>query len=267
MGTNARVMAWVQDEYSKIYGHGPAVVTGKPPFMGGLPDREGATGQGTAIVMEEFAKARGERLEGKTVVIQGFGNVGSYAAKALDKLGCRVLAVSDVFGGVYNANGIQLEGLLSHIRRTGTVIGADGTQPITNDNLLELECDYLIPAALGRVISRRNAPRVRARVVVEAANSPVTYLADGSLAERRITVLPDILVNAGGVTASYFEWVQNLQQVSWSSGQVEAELSRRLVATTQTVMAMANKTSCSWREAAYQLAVCRLNQAFLTAGF
>jgi glutamate dehydrogenase (NAD(P)+) len=267
MGTNPRVMAWIQDEYSKIYGYSPAVVTGKPAFMGGLPGREGATGQGTVIVMEEFAKARGERLEGKTVVIQGFGNVGSYAAKALDKLGARILAVSDVFGGVYNAAGIQLEGLLSHLRRTGSVIGADGTQPITNENLLELECDYLIPAALGRVISRFNAPRVRARVIVEAANSPVTYLADEILTERRIPVLPDILVNAGGVTASYFEWVQNLQQVSWSSGQVEVELRRRLAATTQTVMALADKTGCSWREAAYQLAIRRLNEAFLTAGF
>jgi glutamate dehydrogenase (NAD(P)+) len=267
MGTSGRVMAWIQDEYSKIYGHTPAVVTGKPVFMGGLPGREGATGQGVVMVMDEFAKARGECLEGKTIAIQGFGNVGSHATEALGKLGARLVAVSDIFGGVYNSEGIQLQGLLSHVRKTGTVAGADGTQPIDNENLLELECDYLIPAALGRVITRFNAPRVQARVIVEAANSPVTYLADEILAERRIPVLPDILVNAGGVTASYFEWVQNLQQMSWSFGEVEQELRSRLVATTRSVMSLADQEDCSWREAAYQLAIRRLNEAFQTAGF
>ncbi len=267
MGTNARVMAWIQDEYSKIYGFTPAVVTGKPVFMGGLPGREGATGLGVVMVMDEFAKARGERLEGKTVVIQGFGNVGSRVAEELGSLGTRIVAVSDVFGGVYNPDGIQLESLLSHVRKTGTVVGAQGAIPIDNESLLELECDYLVPAALGRVISRFNARRVRARVLVEAANSPVTYLADEILAARRIPVLPDILVNAGGVTASYFEWVQNLQQVSWGLGEVKEKLRSRLVATTREVMSRANQEDCSWREAAYQLAIRRLNESFLTAGF
>lgn len=267
MGTDARVMAWIQDEFSKIYGHSPAVATGKPVFMGGLPGREGATGRGVVMVMEEFAKARGERLEGKSVAIQGFGNVGSHAAEALGNLGARVVAVSDVFGGAYNSKGIQLPGLLTHVRKTGTVVGADGTQPIDNESLLELECDYLLPAALGRVITRFNAPRVHAGVIVEAANSPVTYLADEILAHRRILVLPDILVNAGGVTASYFEWVQNLQQMSWSLAEVEEELHTRLVSTTRNVISHANQADCSWREAAYQLAIQRLNEAFLTAGF
>ena len=267
MGTNARIMAWIQDEYSKIYGHTPAVVTGKPVFMGGLPGREGATGQGVVMVMDEFAKTRGESLEGKTVAIQGFGNVGSRVAKELGKRGSRIVAVSDVFGGVYNPEGVRLESLLSHLRKTGTVAGSDGTQPIDNESLLELGCDYLVPAALGRVITRSNAHRVRAGVLVEAANSPVTYLADEILAERRIPVLPDILVNGGGVTASYFEWVQNLQQVSWALGEVEEELRSRLVATTREVMSRANQADCSWREAAYQLAIRRLNESFLMAGF
>jgi glutamate dehydrogenase (NAD(P)+) len=267
MGTNARVMAWIQDEYSKMYGHTPAVVTGKPVFMGGLPGREGATGQGVVMVMNEFAKARSERLEGKTVAIQGFGNVGSRVAEELGKLGARVIAVSDIFGGVYNSGVVQLQSLLSHVRKTGTVVAAEGTQPIDNEGLLELECDYLVPAALGRVITRFNAHRVRARVIVEAANSPITYLADEILAERRIPVLPDILLNAGGVTASYFEWVQNLQQISWSLGEVEEELRSRLVAATQDVMSLAQQADCSWREAAYQLAIRRLHEAFLMAGF
>jgi glutamate dehydrogenase (NAD(P)+) len=267
MGTNARIMAWIQDEYSKIYGHTPAVVTGKPVFMGGLPGREGATGQGVVMVMNEFAKARSERLEGKTVAIQGFGNVGSRVAEELGKLGARVIAVSDIFGGVYNSGGVQLQSLLSHVRKAGTVVAAEGTQPIDNEGLLELECDYLVPAALGRVITRFNAHRVRARVIVEAANSPITYLADEILAERRIPVLPDILLNAGGVTASYFEWVQNLQQISWSLGEVEEELRSRLVAATQDVMSLAQQADCSWREAAYQLAIRRLHEAFLMAGF
>lgn len=267
VGTDARVMAWIQDEFSKIYGHTPAVATGKPVFMGGLPGREGATGKGVVMVMEEFAKARNESLEGKSVAIQGFGNVGSHAASALSDLGARIVAVSDVFGGAYNSEGIQLPGLLAHARKIGTVVGVDGAQPIDNESLLELECDYLLPAALGRVITRFNAPGIRARVIVEAANSPVTYLADEILAQRRIPVLPDVLVNAGGVTASYFEWVQNLQQMSWSLAEVEEELRARLVSATRNIISQANQEDCSWREAAHQLAIQRLNEAFLATGF
>lgn len=267
VGSNAQVMAWIQDEYSKIYGYSPAVVTGKPIETGGSPGREDATGRGVSIVMEEYAKHRQESLEGKTVAIQGFGNVGSHAARILNENGMKVIAVGDVRGGIFNSRGLAIEKVLAHHKKAGTVAGCDGAEPISNDNLLELECDYLIPAALGGVIGDFNAGRVRAKVIAEAANGPVTDQGNQILCERGIPILPSILTNAGGVTVSYFEWVQNLQQFSWSLEEVERRLRDKLTRAAKAVFQLAGGEQCSYRQAAYTIATRRLKDAFFAAGF
>jgi glutamate dehydrogenase (NAD(P)+) len=267
VGSDAQIMAWIQDEYSKVYGYSPAVVTGKPIVTGGTPGREEATGRGMAIVLEAYAKDRGENLVGKTVVIQGFGNVGSNTARILDEVGMKVIAVSDVHGGVFDPRGLVLDRVLANAEKVGTVVGTAGTEPIDNEALLELECDYLIPAALGRVIGRHNADRIRAGTVVEGANGPVTHLGDQILSRRGIPVLPDILANSGGVTVSYFEWVQNLQQLSWSLDLVQKRLRRKLETAARAVFSQAKDDPCSYRRAAYQLATARLKDAFFAAGF
>ncbi len=267
IGSNAQTMAWIQDEYSKLYGYSPAVVTGKPVFTGGSPGREKATGQGIGFVLEEYAKHRGEPLQGRTVAIQGFGNVGSHTARVLSGLGMKIVAVSDVRGGVFDPAGLAVDEVAAHHRKVGTVVGAAAAEPVSNEVLLELECDYLIPAALGSVIGEHNVERVRAGVVVEAANGPLTETGDRVLREREVPVLPDILVNAGGVIVSYFEWVQNLQQFSWSSRTVRERLHTRLRHASQAVFSRAEDESCTYREAAYAIATQRMKEAFFAFGF
>jgi len=269
VGSDARVMAWIQDEYSKVYGYSPAVVTGKPVATGGSKGRESATGDGVGIVVECWARQRGTSLAGKSVVIQGFGNVGSHAARALAARGMRLRALSDVRGGVLAdaGEGLDLEAVLAHHRKTGSVVGAPGGRPIENHELLELACDLLVPAALGGAITEDNAGRIQARAIAEAANGPVSEDADRVLCERGIPILPDILVNAGGVTVSYFEWVQNLQQLSWELEEVQSRLRARLETAAGAVFDSAGAESCSLREAAYCIATRRLKDALLSFGF
>ena len=216
VNTNAQVMSWFMDEYSQIHGYSPAIVTGKPLELGGSEGREAATGRGTAIITRETADKWGIDLRDSKIVIQGFGNVGSYAAKFLHEYGCKVIAVSDVTGGLYDADGLDIPALFEHNYEHRTIDGFEQGKKITNEELLALECDFLIPAALGSAINESNVDSLRCRVVVEAANGPVTGDAARSLHKRRIPVIPDILTNAGGVTVSYFEWVQNLQQFKWT---------------------------------------------------
>jgi glutamate dehydrogenase (NAD(P)+) len=267
VGSNAQVMAWIQDEYSKVYGYTPAVVTGKPIVMGGSQGREEATGVGVGIVLQEYSRHRALDLAGKTVAIQGFGNVGRHTARVLRDLRMKVIAVSDVRGGIFAGDGLALEAVLAHQERAGTVVGAPGAGAIDNQALLELQCDFLIPAALGSVINESNGNRVRARAVVEAANCPVTHLGDATLRERGIPVLPDILVNAGGVIVSYFEWVQNLQQFSWPLEVVRERQQEKLREAARAVFRVAEERACSHREGAYQIATDRLKEAFFAAGF
>ena len=264
VGTNAQVMAWINDEYAKLYGLSPAVVTGKPVIIGGSLGRTEATGLGVSFVIEIVARHRAEDLNGSRVAIQGFGNVGSHVARFLTERGMKVIAVSNGKGGSFSADGFALSQLVAAAEQDDAL--PEGTA-ITNVELLALECDYLVPAALSGAITEANASAVRARVVVEAANSPVTAEADALLTRQGITVIPDILANAGGVIVSYFEWVQNLQQFSWTLAQVNERLRERLVAATDEVIARADADGIDYRSAAYRIATAKVKEAFFLSGF
>lgn len=266
VNTNAQVMAWIMDEYGKIHGYSPAVVTGKPIPMGGSLGRLEATGRGVAQVIAAYGKRKGPVVEGARVVIQGFGNVGSFAALILHDMGARIIGVSDVDGCIYNPNGIDPHSLSDHVREAGTVRGFSEAEPVDPEPFLELECDYLIPAALGGVFTKFNAEKVRARVIVEAANSPTTTNADLVFEERGIVVLPDILANAGGVTVSYFEWAQNIQQYRWDLDRVYRELERMLLGAFHRVMDRAEKENVSLRVAAYLIALEEVVEAIRLRG-
>jgi glutamate dehydrogenase (NAD(P)+) len=267
MGTDARVMAWIKDEYAKIYGHSPAVVTGKPVSLGGSLGREDATGSGLATVTSAVLAAHELAVQNRTVVIQGFGNVGAHAAACLARQGARVVAVSDVNGGVYNPDGLPVAALLEALGRGGRLPADIEGDRVTNDELLQLPCDILVPCALGNVITPRNAPLLQCRFVIEGANHPVTSAADKILEERGIVVVPDILANAGGVIVSYFEWAQNLQQYSWDLSIVQDRLKSRLDRATAAVIKEAHERKSSLRLAAYTIATARVKDAFFMAGF
>jgi glutamate dehydrogenase (NAD(P)+) len=225
VNTNPQVMAWIMDTYSMNVGHSvPSVVTGKPLGLGGSPGRNEATGRGCVYIAEEAAKVAGFSLDGANLVVQGFGNVGSAAAEIAAEHGARVTAVSDVRGGIYNPHGLDIPAVEAHAARTGSVIGFLDADEISNAELLELPCDILMPAALESQITSYNAPRIRAQMIVEAANGPTTPDADLILRDRGIMVVPDILANAGGVTVSYFEWVQAMQWFPWTLDEVNARL-------------------------------------------
>ncbi|MCL6553677.1 MAG: Glu/Leu/Phe/Val dehydrogenase [Firmicutes bacterium] len=267
LGTTPQVMAWIMDTYSMHRGYStPSVVTGKPTSIGGSLGRVEATGRGVAIVTREAARWLGMELAGATVVIQGFGNVGSVAAQLLTRLGCRVVAVSDTRGGVYHPGGLDPDRLIEHKARTGTVVGYPGADMVTNQELLELPCDVLVPSALEGQITEDNAPRIRARVVVEGANGPTTPEADAILRERRVTVLPDIVANAGGVIVSYFEWVQGLQQFFWTEEEVNANLERIIVRSFGQVVKVAEERNVDLRTAALIRAIERVADALFTRG-
>ena len=260
-GTNAQTMAWIMDEYGKKHGYTPAIVTGKPVSLGGSLGREEATGRGVMIITREVCRSLNIDLRQATVAIQGFGNVGSWTAKLLHELGAKIVAVSDVHGGIFKPEGLDIGELFKHVGLTGSVRGFDGARSIDNAELLTLDVDVLIPAALGGAITRDNAKEIKAKVIVEAANSPVTPCADESLRSRGVTVVPDILANAGGVTVSYFEWVQNLQQFRWELEKVNAELERKMVRAWTTVRQRATEEKTHLRLAAYIEAINRLSEA------
>ena len=267
MGTNAQTMAWMMDAYGQRYGFTPEIVTGKPVELGGSFGRDQATGRGVATCMREYARAEGVAPADIRVVVQGYGNVGSWTSRIASDLGFKVIAVSDVKGGVHNPAGISISELDKHFALAGSVAGFADASPITNEGLLELECDYLVPAALGEVITGSNAASVRARVIIEAANHPVTPPADAILAKRNIAVLPDVMVNAGGVTVSYFEWTQNIQQFRWPLDRVNAELEARMVAVFNDLAARVAKDGTTHRQAAFDIAVERVGKAIKLRGF
>jgi len=263
MGTNAQVMAWLLDEYSRRNGYTPAVVTGKPIALGGSLGREEATAQGVVYVMDAFGRDEGIALAGSRVVIQGFGNVGAHTGRILHEMGVRVIAVSDVDGGLHNDGGLDVPALFDHAyRQRRPVAEFPGGDRITNDALWCVSCDWLIPAALGGVISKdHNVESLDCRVVVEAANAPTTPIADKVLESRHVSVLPDFLVNAGGVIVSYFEWAQNLQQHPWTLEHVNDELLRKITTAYQAVRALRQTSGASWRTAAYAIALQRVAEA------
>jgi glutamate dehydrogenase (NAD(P)+) len=266
VNTNSQTMAWMMDEYSRTHGYTPAIATGKPPAVGGSLGREEATGLGVAIITEAMARAVGLPLGGAKVIIQGFGNVGSHAARALRQRGAVVVGISDVHGGKYNLAGIDVEEALRLQAAERTVRNLKGAEDVGNAELLELPCDVLLPAALDRVLTEDNAEAIKARLVVEAANAPTTFEADAMLAARGVPVVPDILANVGGVTVSYFEWVQNLQQLYWPLEQVHGQLERMLLGAFEATWAAAQQRHCTLRKAAYILAVERVAEATRVRG-
>jgi glutamate dehydrogenase (NAD(P)+) len=267
VGTDARVMAWIFDTYSMNKGHSVlGVVTGKPLAIGGSLGREEATARGALYVLRAAARKEGLDLRGATVAVQGFGNVGSYLAKFLAEDGGKVVALSDSAGGIYNPDGIDIAAAFAHKRDTGQLGGLPGTQPISNDDLLLLEVDVLAPCALEQVITDSNADRIKAKVIVEGANGPVTPAADEILEQKGVLILPDILANAGGVIVSYFEWVQGLQEFFWKEDEVNSKLNDIITRAFNETWTRYEARSMSMRLAAYGVAVERVAEATVTRG-
>ncbi len=267
MGTNALTMAWFMDAYGAINGHNPACVTGKPVEIGGSLGREAATGRGAYFVLKEAAPDLGIDLKNARVVVQGFGNVGSWFARIASEAGMRIVAVSDHRGGIANDKGLNVTSLVEHTRQGGSVAGFAGGDAIRNEDLLCLDCDVLVPAAIENVITSDNAAAISTRVVLEAANHPTTPEADAILLKRGIPVLPDILVNGGGVTVSYFEWTQNLQQFHWDEERVNSELLSRMTAAYRAVSETVAREGVSHREAAFLIGVQRVARAVELRGY
>lgn len=267
MGTNSQTMAWMMDAYGLIHGHSPAVVTGKPVELGGSLGREAATGRGVVTILQEMARDMPMDLKGARIVVQGLGNVGSWVVRLANEQGCKVVGASDASGGIYNPKGLDVTTLLAV---KGLDVPADDLpagERVTNQELLELDCDVLIPAAIGNVITAANASRIKARLILEAANHPTTPEADEILTDRGIVLLPDILVNAGGVIVSYFEWTQNLQEFRWDEAQVNQELAKILIAAYQEMRARAKTQNLTYREAALEIGVERVARAVELRGF
>jgi glutamate dehydrogenase (NAD(P)+) len=267
VGTNAQTMAWMMDAYGKVAGHTPAIVTGKPVALGGAPGREQATGRGCIEVLHAHLKAEGRDLDGMTIAIQGFGNVGSWAALEATARGAKVIAISDVTGGVHAGDGLDVPALCKVVLDGGVLADAEGVEVIDNQDLLGIECDVLLPAALGQVLTEENAGRVQASVVVEAANYPVTPDGDLVLHDKGVTVIPDILANAGGVIGSYFEWTMNIQQFTWDESQFNDRLAARLVKAYTATREAADYLGCTLRSGAYSIGVERVAEAVELRGY
>jgi glutamate dehydrogenase (NAD(P)+) len=267
MGTDEQTMAWVMDTYSVSVGYTvPAIVTGKPIAIGGSLGRATATSAGIVHTTRSALAALGENIAGKRIAVQGFGKVGSFAAQIFAAHGGVIVAVSDVFGGIRNADGLDVDRLFAHVKATGSVIGFDGADPISNADLLALDVDVLVPAAMENVLTDVTAPTVRAPLVVEGANGPTTPEADAILRAKGITVVPDILANAGGVVVSYFEWVQGNQTYWWTAKEIDERLEHRMVHAYDAVAALASQDSLSLREAANVIAVKRVAEAHQIRG-
>jgi glutamate dehydrogenase (NAD(P)+) len=267
MYTDAQTMAWIMDTYSMTKGYSSlGVVTGKPLSIGGSEGRNEATARGCLVAVEEACRVKKMSVRGSSVAIQGFGNAGSLAAKLFSEKKARVIAISDSRGGVFNSRGIDPLKAMRYKERSGTVVGMPGTSRISNDELLAMKCDILIPAALENVITLNNADQIKAKIVAEAANGPTTPHADEVLARKGIMLLPDILANAGGVTVSYFEWVQDLQSFFWSEAEVNAKLESVMRRAFAEVHESARKHRTHMRTGAYCLAVGRVADATLVRG-
>ncbi len=269
MGTNPQVMAWMMDTYSMTVGYSvPAIVTGKPLIIGGSEGRTEATGRGVIIAMMEALKQMNTASRSKTsIVIQGFGNVGSSAASYAYEMGFTVVGIGDITGSLYNPHGLDIPNLLDHVRKTGSLLHFDGGEPVSNSELLTLPCDVLIPAALENQITDENAEKIQARLIVEAANGPTTPQADDILNDRGIQIVPDILANSGGVIVSYFEWVQDLQAFSWDKEEVFRQLQRILVRAYDETQSNAERYNVDMRMAAQMTAIKRVAEALSVRGF
>jgi len=267
VGTNPQIMAWIMDTYSMGKGYSvPAVTTGKPIEIGGSKGRFGATGRGCSMIASLTAKHLGINLKELTVAVQGFGNVGSAVTQFLSQEGCRVIGVSDIYGGIYNPKGLDIEGLLAQCKQTGSVVGFKEAEAITNAELLALQCYILIPAAIENQIVKANAADIKARIIVEGANAPTTSEADKILNDRGVFVVPDILANAGGVIVSYFEWVQDVQAFFWSEEEVNRQLQTVMENAFYQVLEVSQRQKVDLRDAAYMLAIKRVADAMQARG-
>jgi glutamate dehydrogenase/leucine dehydrogenase len=267
VNTNSQIMAWMMDQYSRNKGYPvPGMITGKPLALGGSLGRTDATGVGVMMATRQAMQKLNMPADGTRVVVQGFGNVGSVSARAMHELGTTIVAVSDVFGGIYNPKGLDIPALLAHMRRTGTVKGFADTEAITNEELFGIDCDILIPAALENQITAHNADKIKAKLISEGANGPTTPEADRILHDRGILVLPDILANAGGVTVSYFEWAQNIQGFYWTEEEVAERLERVMVRSFRAVYQTAQEHEVDMRTAAYIVAIGRVAEAVRLRG-
>lgn len=266
VNTNAQIMAWIMAEYSKYGGFSPGVVTGKPLFLYGSEGREEATGRGLVIITEKLLALENKSLANTRIVVQGFGNVGYHAARILHEKGAKVIAVSDVNGGIYLAKGLDIPALKTYYDNNRSIKGFSEGQFITTDQVLVTECDVLIPAALGDVFDRKLAEAVNCQYLVEGANGPTLPEADEVFDKRGITVVPDILANAGGVTVSYFEWVQNIQQFRWPLAKIHEQLAEYMADAFARVVKTAQAKKCNLREAAFLIGIGRVIKASLTLG-
>jgi glutamate dehydrogenase/leucine dehydrogenase len=269
--TDAQTMAWIMDTYSQITGYSvPECVTGKPISIGGSEGREQATSLGVVVCAREAAKHLNLKLKGATVAVQGYGNVGMNAAKIAHDMGCKIVAVSDSMGGIYSSKGLNPYDVQEHKSKTGSVVNykkcEKGCEHITNEDVLETDCDILIPAALENQITKTNADKIKAKIVSEGANGPTTPEADKILHEKGIVLIPDILANAGGVTTSYFEWVQNLTREHWTVEEVNRKLENKMVRAFNDVYEISKKEECDTRTAALMLGVGRVADAIKTLG-
>ena len=262
VGTDSQIMAWLLDTYSMMVGYNAlGVVTGKPVSIGGSVGREEATGRGIMNVLRKFLQTQHKAITDVRVAVQGFGNVGFHTARLLAERGASVVAVSEKNGGVFDEGGIDIEAAGRFYQENGTLVGLPGPDPITNEELLTCECDVLIPAAMENTVTEEVAPHVRARTIVEGANGPVTPGADEMLRDNGVTILPDILANAGGVTVSYFEWVQGLDNFFWDRKRVQDELQKIMEKAFDEVNAKADEADCDYRTAAYTIAISRVAEA------
>ena len=267
VGTNAQTMAWFMDEYGKLHGHTPACVTGKPLALEGSLGREAATGRGVVMCFLEAAKGLGLDPAEATFAVQGYGNVGSWAARILQGFGARMVGASDASGAIRSEAGIDAEGLHGHIAEGGGLTEFPGAEAIAPDELLDCRCDLFVPAALGGMIHAGNADRLRCRVLVEGANSPLTPAADEILASSGALVVPDVLANAGGVVVSYFEWVQNLQHLRWEEDEINERLARIMTRAYHEVAGRSETDGTSLRVGAFSLGIERVLEAARTRGY
>ena len=261
MNTDGQVMAWLFDEYSNFHGFEPAVVTGKPVDVHGSVGREAATGRGCMFALREVLNHEGKSLEGTEIAIQGFGNVGSWAARLLHEKGAKITAVSDITGGYHDPTGLDIPSVWEHVAAEGTLENFDDATSITNEELMTLDCDVLMPAAIGGVLTEENADDVQADYVLEGANGPTTYAANQILENRDITCIPDIFANAGGVTVSYFEWAQNIQHFSWTESEINEQLEERFVDAHEALRDTMTEYDVSMRTAAFVNAIDRVCHA------
>jgi glutamate dehydrogenase (NAD(P)+) len=267
VNTNAQVMAWMMDEYGKLHGHTPAIVTGKPIALEGSYGREAATGRGCVYMFRDAAPHLGLSPADTTFAVQGFGNVGSWAARIMQQLGARMVAAADANGAIRSDAGIDANGLHDHLIGGGAITEFEGAEPIEPEDLIAVPCDVFIPAALGGMIHEGNADRMQCRVVVEGANSPTTPTADRILREKDVYIIPDVMANAGGVVVSYFEWVQNLQHFRWDEREVNDKLGTIMRRAYREVSARAREEGIDLREAAYLVGIERVVEAARTRGY